>query len=167
MSARATADALAGAMTARDHAALMAHYAEDVTFFSPVTPRPFEGRDQVGAILRAVMDGFEHWERTWVLTDGDTCVFGARARIGGRDVELAELIRVDEDDLVTEMRVHARPLAGIAAFAAVAAPAVLGRRSAIRGRIARVLLRPLPAALAAGDRVLMRVVRRELGTPPM
>jgi ketosteroid isomerase-like protein len=113
MSVRATADALAGAMIARDHAALMAHYAEDVTFHSPVTPRPFAGRDQVGAILRAVMDGFEHWERTFVLTEGDTCVFGARARIAG------------------------------------------------------ALMRPLPAVLAAGDRALMRVVRRELGTPPM
>lgn len=32
MSVRATADALAAAMTARDHAALMAHSADDVTF---------------------------------------------------------------------------------------------------------------------------------------
>jgi hypothetical protein len=164
---QATADALAEAMIARDHAALMARYADDVTFYSPVTPDPFQGRAAVGAILRAVMDGFERWERTFVVTEGDTCAFGARARIGGRDVEFAELVKVDADGLVTEMRVHARPLAGVAAIAAVAAPAVLGRGDPRRGRLAAALMRPLPAMLEAGDRVLMRMVRARLGTPPM
>jgi hypothetical protein len=167
MSVRATADALAEAMIARNHAGLMAHYAEDVTFHSPVTPRPFEGRHQVGEILRAVIEGFEHWERTFVLTNGNTCVFGVRARIGGRDVEFAELIRVDERGRVIEMRVNARPLAGVAAIAAVAAPALLGRRNPVRGRIAGALMGPLPAVLAAADRGLMHLVHKELGTPPM
>jgi|SRR5215213_8891224 ketosteroid isomerase-like protein len=77
---RATADALAGAMTARDLARLMGHYADDVTFHSPVTPRPFAGRDQVGPILGAVMDGFERWERTWILARRNPKEAGSPAR---------------------------------------------------------------------------------------
>jgi len=163
VTARETADALAAAMTARDHAGLMAYYADDVTFHSPVTPRPFVGRAAVGAVLGAVMQGFESWERTFVFADGATCTFGVRARIGGRDVELAELIRVDDHGRVTEMRVHGRPLAGVAAIAAVAAPLLVSRDHPARGRVVGALTRPLPALLAAGDRVLMR----QLGTPPM
>lgn len=53
--------------------------------------------------------GFETWERTFVLADDQVCVFCARGRIGGHDVELAELIRFDLDGRVREIRIHGAP----------------------------------------------------------
>jgi hypothetical protein len=146
-------------MTTGDHGALMALYAEDVVFCSPVTAVEFHGKDEVGALMRHVMAGFETWERTFVLADEEQCVFGARGRIGGQTVELAELVRLSPDGRVREIRIHGRPLAGIAAIAAVAAPPLAARRGRARGVLAGLLSRGLPRALATGDAVITRLAR--------
>jgi hypothetical protein len=159
MNARQSADAIAAAMTARDHQALMALYADDVVFHSPVTAVDFRGKADVGALMTYVLAGFENWERTFVLADEQQCVFGARGRIGGHDVELTELITLDSDGLVGEIRIHGRPLAGVAAIAAVAAPPLAARRSPSRGRLAGLLSRGLPGALARGDQLITRLAR--------
>jgi SnoaL-like domain len=159
VTARGTADAIAAAMTAGDHGALMALYADDVTFHSPVTAVEFRGKDEVGALMAHVMVGFEHWERTFVLADDQRCVFGARGRIGGRSVELAEFIRLDSDGRVSEIRIHGRPLAGLAAIAAVAAPKLAARRGRGRARLVGLLSRGLPSALARGDELITRLAR--------
>jgi hypothetical protein len=159
VTARGTADAIAAAMTARDHDALMALYADDVTFHSPVTAVSFRGKDEVGALMAHVMAGFEHWERTFVLADAQQCVFGARGRIGGRNVELAEFVTLDSDGRVSEIRIHGRPLAGVAAIAAVAAPKLAARRGRARARLVGLLSRGLPSALARGDELITRLAR--------
>src|SRR3954454_12898805 len=111
----------------RDHPRLMATYADDVVFHSPVTAVEFQGKDAVGTLMNHVIAGFESWERTFVVADEEQCVFGARGRIAGQTVELAELIRLAPDGRVSEIRIHGRPLAGIAAIAAVAAPPLAAR----------------------------------------
>ncbi len=95
MNPRQTADAIAAAMTARDHQALMDLYADDVVFHSPATAVTFRGKSEVGALMAHVLAGFESWQRTFVLADDEQCVFGAAGHIGGPDVELAEFIRLD------------------------------------------------------------------------
>jgi SnoaL-like domain len=159
MNARQCADAIATAMTARDLDGLLTVYADDVVFNSPVTAVQFRGKEEVAELLTHVLSGFETWEQTFVLADEHQCVFGARGRIGGRDVELAELIRVDSDGRIAEIVIHGRPLAGVAAIAAVAAPPLAARRGPIRGLLARLLSRGLPDALAFGDRVITRLAR--------
>lgn len=159
MTARETADAIAAAMTSGDHGALMALYADDVTFHSPVTAVAFHGKDEVGALMAQVMAGFEHWERTFVLADEQQCVFGARGRIAGRRVELAEFVRLDSDGRVSEIRIHGRPLAGIAAIAAAAAPALAARRGRVRATLVGLLSRGLPGALERGDSLITRLAR--------
>jgi hypothetical protein len=157
--ARGIADAIASAMTARDHDALMALYADDVTFHSPVTAVEFRGKDEVGTLMAHVMGAFERWDRTFVLADERQSVFGARGRIGGRDVELAEYIRLGPDGRVCEIRIHGRPLAGVAAIAAAAAPELAARHSRIRGILVALLSRGLPGALARGDDLITRLAR--------
>lgn len=159
MSTRQIADAIAAAMTARDHAALMALYADDVVFRSPVTAVEFRGKTEVGVLMTHVLAGFETWERTFVLADEQQCVFGARGRIAGRDVELAEHIRLDSGGDVADICIYGRPLAGIAAIAAVAAPPLAARRGPNRERLVRMLSRGLPGALAQGDRLITRLAR--------
>jgi hypothetical protein len=153
------ADEIAAAMTAGDHPALMALYAEDVVFCSPVTAVEFHGKDEVGVLMGHVMAGFDSWERTFVFADEDQFVFGARASIAGRTVELAELVRLAPDGLVREIRIHGRPLAGVAAIAAVAAPPLAARRGRLRGTLVGLLSRGLPHALAAGDALITRLAR--------
>jgi hypothetical protein len=159
MNPRDTADAIAAAMVAHDHAGLMALYADDVVFSSPVTAVEFHGKAEVGVLMTHVLAGFETWERTFVLADDQQCVFGARGRIGGHDVELAELINLDNDGLVDEIRIHGRPLAGIAALAAVAAPPLAAQHSRNRERLVGLLARPLPGVLARGDKMMNRLAR--------
>jgi hypothetical protein len=105
------------------------------------------------------MAGFESWERTFVLTDEDQAVFGARGRIAGQSVELAELIRLAPDGRVSEIRIHGRPLAGIAGIAAAAAPPLAARRGRARGILAALLSRGLARAPASGDELITRLAR--------
>jgi SnoaL-like domain len=123
MNARQCADVIETAMTTKDLDGLLSVYADDVVFHSPVTAVRFQGKSEVAELMTHVLSGFETWERTFVLAEERECVFGARARIGGRDIELAELIRVDADGRVAEIVIHGRPLAGVAAIAAVGAGA--------------------------------------------
>jgi hypothetical protein len=159
MNARECADAIEAAMTSRDLEGLLVVYADDVVFNSPVTAVQFRGKREVADLMTHVLAGFETWERTFVLGDDGQCVFGARGRIGGRDVELAELIRVDSDGRVAEIVIHGRPLAGVAAIAAVAAPPLAARRGPTRARLTKLLSRGLPGALAFGDRIITRLAR--------
>src|SRR4051794_24091740 len=159
MNPREAADAIAAAMTARDHQALMDLYTDDVVFHSPVTAVEFHGKPEVGELMKHVLAGFESWERTFVLADDEQCVFGARGHIGGQDVEVAELIRLGSGGRVAEIRIHGRPLAGIAAIAAVAAPPLAARKSPNRGRLVGLLSRALPGALARGDQLITRLAR--------
>lgn len=146
-------------MTTRDLDGLLSVYADEVVFNSPVTAVQFQGKREVADLMTHVLSGFEAWERTFVLADERECVFGARGHIGGHDVELAELIRVNSDGRVAEIVIHGRPLAGVAAIAAVAGPPLAARRGPIRGLLARFLSRGLPRALASGDRVMTHLAR--------
>jgi hypothetical protein len=159
MNARQCADVIEMAMTTKDLDSLLSVYAEEVVFNSPVTAVRFQGKREVAELMTHVLSGFETWERTFVLAEERECVFGARARIGGRDIELAELIRVDADGRVAEIVIHGRPLAAVAAIAAVAAPPLAARPGPIRGLLARFLSRGLPGVLAFGDRVITRLAR--------
>ncbi|KLL11646.1 MULTISPECIES: nuclear transport factor 2 family protein [Protofrankia] len=162
MDPRQTADAVAQAMTSRDHAALMALYAEDIVFSSPVTAVRFTGRAEVGALMSHVLAGFQSWERTFVFTGDDECVFGARGRIGGHDIDLAEHFRLDPTGRVAEISIYGRPLAGIAAIAAIAAvtaPPLAARHGRNRERLVGRISRGLPGALARGDRLITRLAR--------
>jgi SnoaL-like domain len=157
--ARDTADAIAAAIEARDHDDLMALYADDVVFHSPVTPNDFHGKEAVSDLMAHVLGGFESWERTFVLADGELCVFGVSARISGREVEMTEEVHVDADGRVREQRIYGRPLAGVAAIAAVAGPRMARRRGRLRATLVRALAGSLPGALARGDALVTRLAR--------
>src|SRR5258708_39865848 len=92
MNPRQTADAIAAAMTARDHQALMDLYADDVVFHSPATAVTFRGKSEVGALMAHVLAGFESWQPTFLLADDEQCVFGAPAHIRGPGGGLAQFL---------------------------------------------------------------------------
>lgn len=107
------------AIEARDLDALVALFTGDVVFRSPVVHAPYRGRDQVKALLRAVMEVFEDFRYTRQMgapgaTD-QALVF--RARVGDRELEGCDFIHLDENGLIDELYVMVRPLTGVMALA--------------------------------------------------
>jgi hypothetical protein len=87
------------AVEAADHAGMVATLSPEIVFHSPVTFRPFEGRDAVGHVLAGVM----------------ALVF--RARVGDREAEGIDLIREGPDGLIEDFTVLVRPLSALQALA--------------------------------------------------
>ncbi len=101
----------------QDLDAAIAELAPNVTFRSPVVFKPYEGRDMVAVLLRAVFEVFEDFRYEAEVASGDREVLMFRARIGEREVEGADFLRFDEDGLIAEMVVMVRPMSGVHAVA--------------------------------------------------
>lgn len=105
------------AVEAKDMDAAVALLADDVVFHSPVVFRPYQGRAAVGAVLRAVVEVFEDFEYVREITDGPDQALVFRARVGDRQLEGLDLLRLDESGAIAELTVMIRPLQGVLALA--------------------------------------------------
>jgi SnoaL-like domain len=106
------------AVEARDSDAIGDALAAEVTFRSPVVYRPYEGREAVATVLRAVArvtEGFEYVQRLEAPDGAVALIF--KARVGDREIDGLDLLRFDDDGRVTELTVMVRPLSGITALA--------------------------------------------------
>jgi SnoaL-like domain len=91
--------------------------AEDVLFRSPVVYRPYEGREVVATILSAVARVFEDFEYVQRFESGDRAALIFKARVGEREVDGLDLLRLDGDGKVSELTVMVRPMSGVHALA--------------------------------------------------
>ena len=110
----------AAAVEAQDLDAALATLSPDVVFHSPAVFHEYRGLDTVGALLRIVADTFEDFRYTDTLSgDGDAPVHALifRARVGERELEGMDLVRVGPDGLIADFTVMVRPLSGLAALA--------------------------------------------------
>src|SRR3954469_1969662 len=105
------------AVEAQDLAAVSLLLAPDVTFQSPVTYKPYHGRDQVGFILATVAQVFEDFVYVDELETGTHSALVFRARVTGRDVEGIDLIERNAEGRITSLTVMVRPLSGLQALA--------------------------------------------------
>ena len=114
------------ALETRDAAAVEALLAENVVFSSPALFKPYAGRGATMVFLRAAMETFEDFRyvRTYTEDDGRGHVLMFAATVGGRQLEGADFIRLDQDGLVAEFRVMIRPMSGLIALAEAMAPRV-------------------------------------------
>ena len=107
------------AIEARDLDGLVPLFTDDVVFRSPVVHAPYQGRDQVMALLRAVAEVFEDFRYTREIgapgAADSALVF--RARVGDREVEGCDFIHRDEEGLIDELFVMVRPATGLMALA--------------------------------------------------
>jgi hypothetical protein len=113
------------AVEARDLDAVSAALAPDVVLHSPVTFHPYTGREAVGALLSLIAETFEDLRYTDELHGPDgvqALVF--RTRVGEREIEGLDLLRLDADGLVADLTVMLRPLSGLVALAQAIAPKV-------------------------------------------
>jgi hypothetical protein len=105
------------AVEARDLDGLRAALHPDVRFNSPVVFRPYEGRDAVMGLLEHVIEVLEAFRYTDELAGVGSVALVFRARVGDRDVQGLDLLRVDAAGLVTELTVMVRPMSGVLAVA--------------------------------------------------
>jgi hypothetical protein len=112
---------------AHDLDAALAALSPDVVFHSPAVFHEYRGIDTVGALLRLVSETFEDFRYTDELAgSGDDPVHALvfRARVGDRDLEGIDLLRIGRDGLVADLTVMIRPASGLLALAEVLGPKV-------------------------------------------
>ncbi len=148
------------ALEARDTAAALAELAPDVVLYPPVTSLPFTGREEVGEILRLLLEQeLTHLDWVGEARHGDSVAIRFRVEIGGRSIEVVDWLELDDDEHVREYHVYARPIADAAAYLAAIAPQIAGRRGRGRAQAAKLLSWPLPRLLALADKLGNRLAR--------
>jgi hypothetical protein len=112
------------AVQARDFDTAVECLAPDVVFNSPVAHKPFEGKDAVAGVLRAVSETFEDFEYTDELQAGDTHALVFRARVGDKQLQGLDLLRMNQDGLIEDFTVMVRPASGLMALGEAMGPKV-------------------------------------------
>ena len=123
-------DAFRAAVEAGDMDAAAAALHPDVVFHSPVVFKPYEGRDAVAVVLRAVGETFEDFRyvREIGAPGARETALLFKARVGDREIDGADFFVTDADGLITELMVMVRPMSGMHALAEA-----MGRRLAGAG----------------------------------
>ena len=107
------------ALVAGDIEGAIAQMAEDVVLHSPVTFRPYHGRDATETVIRAVAEVLYDFRyvRTLASPAGQDHALVFNARIGDREIEGCDFLEVDENGMIKELTVMVRPLSGALALA--------------------------------------------------
>jgi len=105
------------AVEAKDPGAMEAALHPDVVFRSPVVYKPYVGREATMTLLRHVVEVLEDFRYVDELRGEDTLGLVFEARVGDREVQGWDHLRLDADGLVREFTVMVRPLSGAIALA--------------------------------------------------
>ncbi|MGH2727544.1 MAG: nuclear transport factor 2 family protein [Actinomycetota bacterium] len=111
-----SADAFRKAVESFDLDAALACLAPDIVFHSPVTFKPFEGRDAVAVLFGILFKTFEDFRYVGEYASDDGAVLHFRTRIGDRRVEGIDMIHTRDDGLIDEFTVMVRPLSAATAL---------------------------------------------------
>jgi hypothetical protein len=117
------------AVEARDWDAAVDCLAPDVTFNSPMAHKPFEGKDAVSGVLRAVSETFEDFEYTDEFQTGDAHVLVFQAHVGDKQLQGIDLLRMNDDGLIEDFTVMVRPASGLMALGQAMGPKVEGLKA--------------------------------------
>ena len=125
-------DSFRKAVEARNLEDMMAPFAEDAVLHSPITFKPFEGRDAIRGLLSILLEIFDAFDYTDQLEGEDgTRGLVFRARVGDLAVEGIDIIRFDADGTIRDFTVMVRPRsAAEALLAEVASRLAAAQRAA-------------------------------------
>ena len=104
------------AVEAGDHDAMVAALAPDAVLRSPVTFKPFEGRDAVAGLFEILLEVFEDFHYTDEFEADGKVALVFRTRIGDREAEGVDLFRLDAEGRIAELTVFVRPASGLMAL---------------------------------------------------
>lgn len=131
--------------------------AGDAVLISPLTARfTFQGRDQVADVLAAAFEVIQQVRFHTEVGDGQTRALFYHGACDGQAFEEAQLLRLDDGGLISELTFFGRPLPGVTAVMRRIGPAILRRQG--RGRFASVIglaAGPLHGLTSSGERYLM------------
>ena len=101
----------------KDVGVMMEAFADGAVLHSPITIRPFEGKEAIARLLGILMQVFQDFRYTDELTAEDgTKALVFRTRVGDREVEGLDLIRFDEAGLIRDFTVMVRPRSAVEAL---------------------------------------------------
>jgi hypothetical protein len=80
--------------------------------------RSYEGREATAKILEAVTRVFDDFEYVQRFEREGAAALIFKARVGDRDVDGLDLLRFDDQGLVSELTVMVRPMSGVQALGA-------------------------------------------------
>jgi hypothetical protein len=110
-------EAFRAAVENQDHEGMVAALAPDVVFHSPITFKPFEGREAVSTLFGVLLSTFEDFRYTDELDADGVKALVFEARVGDRQVQGLDLLRFDDQGLIAHFTVMVRPLSGAMALA--------------------------------------------------
>ena len=110
------------AIERRDLDGMVATLADDVVLHSPVSFKPFEGKEGVAGLFEILLRTFEDFRYTDELAGEEVQALIFRARVGDRDVEGLDLVRPGPDGRIVDFTVMVRPLTGVIALAEAVGP---------------------------------------------
>lgn len=101
----------------KDVAVMMEAFADGAVLHSPITFKPFEGKEAIARLLGILMQVFQDFRYTDELTAEDgTKALIFRTRVGDRDVEGLDLIRFDHTGRIRDFTVMVRPRSAVEAL---------------------------------------------------
>jgi hypothetical protein len=111
--------AFRSAVESGDVDGVLALVSPDVVFNSPVVYRPYQGREVLGVILRAVMGVFKEfrYEREIGAEGAADHALLFRARVGDRELHGCDFLHFGRDGLIEELTVMVRPRSAALALA--------------------------------------------------
>jgi SnoaL-like protein len=146
------------AIDAHDPEALAAACSPDLVFHSPITSTiRFEGRAEVENLYRSVLEVYDEQHCVAEYASGDTLVVHLHARIGRQELDEVQILRLNDEGQVQDIRMYVRPLPGLTLLAATLAPRLAPSRW--KAWLLALMLRPLAIATRVGDRLGARLVR--------
>jgi hypothetical protein len=151
---------LRAAIEARDRRAVVEAFAEDAVLRSPFTDNlAFEGREQLDALVRVILDVLQDFTYTDELHGDGAAVLVGHARVDGLPLQFTDYLKLRGDGLIEEMTVFFRPLpASTAAMRRIGEG--LGRhKSDLRGRMINAMVAPLALMSRTGDRLGVRLLK--------
>lgn len=114
-------EAFRKAVEAKDLDTAMDCFADEAVLHSPVLFRPFEDKESIRLVFAAVLRVLENFSYTDALSaEGQTCLV-FRARVGGRELQGLDLIRLGPGGKIVDFTVMMRPLSALNAFSAAMA----------------------------------------------
>jgi hypothetical protein len=99
-----------------DHAGMVAALAPDPVLRSPVSFKPFEGREAVSRLFEILLEVFEDFRYTDEFEADGKAALIFNARVGDREVEGLDLFRLDDEGRIRELTVMVRPASGLMAL---------------------------------------------------
>jgi hypothetical protein len=104
------------AAEAMDLDAAVAELADDVVLHSPVTFKPFVGKDAVALLFSILFKTFEDFRYVGEFDGDEGTILHFKTRVGDRDVEGIDLIHRNPAGLIDDFTVMVRPLSAALAL---------------------------------------------------